>query len=670
MKVFSSCGLRMRMVAGAALLAALPLLTLTLTCYRTTRHEILSDVEHNLRQQAVLMRQEVEAVRQIAQDKVASDLEAARHFLLANGPVALDPAATVTMTAINQITKQPRTVALPVMQVGGQPIAHDYRIVDQVQQAVGGTATVFQTIPGGLLRISTNVLKRDGSRAVGTYIPQESPVYQTVMQGKTFYGRAFVVNDWYLTAYEPITGTDGQVIGVLYVGVAEKQYQEVLKDNLARLVIGKTGYAYILNDKGEYVLSAGRKRDGEDIMAAQDADGRYFIQDIVRTALPLDGEQSAVIHYPWQNAGERRARMKLAAYTYLPEWHWIIAASAYQDDFLGSLTKIRSTAITICVVAIVLGCLAAWLLSALVAKPLARAAAQLETTALHVANASAQVAFSSQNLAQGSSEQSASLEESTASLQQLSQMTESNAENAVTAKDVMGQTTQVVEKVNGHMAALGEAIEQISSTSQATEDIVRTIEAIAFQTNLLALNAAVEAARAGETGKGFAVVADEVRTLAGRSAEAAKQTAAMIGNIIAAVEHGKAMTAQTSTAFAENMEISQRGRGMVSEISAACDEQSAGIQQISRALVQMGEVTQQSAANAEESASAAEELNSQAEELRLVVRDLVAVVNGAGSVVAAPHPDLSSVAGGAATQPAVADSSVRQRSLATGYALS
>jgi methyl-accepting chemotaxis protein len=181
------------------------------------------------------------------------------------------------------------------------------------------------------------------------------------------------------------------------------------------------------------------------------------------------------------------------------------------------------------------------------------------------------------------------------------------------------------------MTRMGEAIGRIKQSADQTAGILKTIDEIAFQTNLLALNAAVEAARAGDAGKGFAVVAEEVRSLARRSAEAAKKTAALIDESQKNAQEGITVSSEADRALARIAEKVQGLARLIGEVSAASVEQSKGLAQIGNAMTRMDGVTQANAAASEESASASEELFAQAQELEGMVEALVGIVQGAGS---------------------------------------
>jgi methyl-accepting chemotaxis protein len=250
--------------------------------------------------------------------------------------------------------------------------------------------------------------------------------------------------------------------------------------------------------------------------------------------------------------------------------------------------------------------------------------------AQHVAEAAEQVTSASQSLAEGASEQAASIEETSSSLEEMSSMTRQSADHANTAKDMMKEASQIVDKVNKHMNDMTVAIEEVNRSSEETSKIIRTIDEIAFQTNLLALNAAVEAARAGEAGAGFAVVADEVRNLAMRAAEAAKNTATLIENTIKTVKNGNELTKLTREAFKENLQISNKVAQFIEEIASSSNEQAQGIGQVNIAVAEMDKVVQRNAASAEESASAAEDMNASATHLKQIVDDMNLLVGGKG----------------------------------------
>lgn len=268
-----------------------------------------------------------------------------------------------------------------------------------------------------------------------------------------------------------------------------------------------------------------------------------------------------------------------------------------------------------------------------ITKPLNRVIEGLTVGAQQVAAASEQVSQSSQQMAEGSSEQASSLEETSSSLEEMSSMTRQNAENARQASERSNEARGAAEKSRDAMARMSGAITKIKTTSDETAKIVKTIDEIAFQTNLLALNAAVEAARAGDAGKGFAVVAEEVRNLAQRSAEAAKNTAALIEGAQRNADNGVSVSNEVEAILNEIVSGVQKVTHLIGDVSSASDQQAQGIDQINTAVAQMDKVVQSNAANSEESAAASEELSSQAIELMDMVNVLVRIARGGSAVV-------------------------------------
>jgi methyl-accepting chemotaxis protein/methyl-accepting chemotaxis protein-1 (serine sensor receptor) len=240
-------------------------------------------------------------------------------------------------------------------------------------------------------------------------------------------------------------------------------------------------------------------------------------------------------------------------------------------------------------------------------------AVELRDGAEHVLHAAAQVASSSSVLSQGASSQAASLEETSASMEEMASMTRQNAENALQAAGLMNEVSHKVDESNQTLTAMVHAMSSIRESSTKVSKIIKTIDEIAFQTNILALNAAVEAARAGEAGMGFAVVADEVRSLAQRSAQAAKDTAVLIEESIGNSQEGERRVEQVTRSIGAITATVSTVKGLVDEVSVASQQQSQGLDQVTQAVAQMEKVTQSTTATAEESAAASEELKGQAE---------------------------------------------------------
>jgi methyl-accepting chemotaxis protein len=254
----------------------------------------------------------------------------------------------------------------------------------------------------------------------------------------------------------------------------------------------------------------------------------------------------------------------------------------------------------------------------------------LDGGAEEVAAAAGEISNSSQALAEGATEQAASLEETSSALEQMASMTRQNADNARRTGESTADTVRLIGEGSVAVRNMSAAMAEISESAEQIGRIIKTIEDIAFQTNLLALNAAVEAARAGESGKGFAVVADEVRNLAQRSAQAARDTTALIEGTVARVHNGSGIAARLDASFREIQDGATKVGELIGEINTATNEQAQGVDQVNTAVAQMDKVTQRNAASAEESASSSEELSAQADSLKGLVEDLVAIVSGTG----------------------------------------
>jgi PAS domain S-box-containing protein len=296
------------------------------------------------------------SAQEAVQQTVDANLRVAGDILARSGEVTLGR-QLVDWTAVNQFTHRSQQVSLPRLLIGGRwlgqnpDFAQPTPVVDETRRLVGGTATIFQRMnsAGDFLRIATNVETHDGKRATGTYIPavnpdgKPNPVVAALLRGETFRGRAYVVNSWYVTAYQPIwDAAREKVIGALYVGVKQENLQS-LRKGIMDIVVGKTGYVWVIGGQGEqegrYIISKSGTRDGEYLLNLADDSGQRFVRRIIDQALALaattsDGKIAVAFdRYPWKNPGEENARYKSVAITYFAPWDWVIGAAYYDSDF-------------------------------------------------------------------------------------------------------------------------------------------------------------------------------------------------------------------------------------------------------------------------------------------------------------------------------------------------
>ncbi len=241
---------------------------------------------------------------------------------------------------------------------------------------------------------------------------------------------------------------------------------------------------------------------------------------------------------------------------------------------------------------------------------------EISNGSTQVLSGSDQMAEGSQSLADGTTRQASAIQQISATIAEVSTQIAGTAQNASEAGRLSQQTQDKVNIQDAEIKNMVNAMNDISSTSQEIEKIIKTIEDIAFQTNILALNAAVEAARAGDAGKGFAVVADEVRNLSGKSDEAAKSTATLIHAAIEAVENGSRIALATAESMKEVKEMSAQTAELINKIASASAEQNESINQITSGIEQISQVIQTNSATAEETAASCEELSGQSRMLQ------------------------------------------------------
>lgn len=619
-----------------------------------------ADLDHSL--QGVYSM--VQAQQEILEQSLASFLNVAKDNLDKAGGITISR-ETVRWQAVNQFTGSRETVELPGMYFNGQWLGQIFDrntetpYIDNINKLTGTAVTIFQKMDNdkGMIRIATSIIDADGKRAIGTYIPSKMPdgssseIIDKINRGERYMGRAFVVNAWYITAYEPIRSDNGEITGMLFVGLPEESAGTV-REHITKTLIGDTGYIYVLDSKGNYIVSQNGERDGENIWEAKDASGRFFIQEIVRKALLLKPGEITEEMYPWQNPGDPAARDKIARIGYFAPWDWIIGAGSYIEEFTASGIIIEEIALkshliiaVVCIISLVLAVIMAMMFGSSFTKPVIVSSMIMEKVSLgnimlesshsysdkkdeigklllstkkmteklseivtlvkeasgNVASGSQQLSNLAQTLSQGSTEQAASVEDVSSSMEEMTANIIQNADNALATEKIAKQSAESAKEG-------GEAVSETVTAMNHITDRVTIIDEIARQTNLLALNAAIEAARAGEHGKGFAVVAHEIRKLAEKSQKAASE-------IIDLSNNSKSIAEKAGKLLNDMIPEIGKTAELVQDIAGASAEQRTGAERINKAIYQLNQVVQQNASSSEELAATAEELNGQAVQL-------------------------------------------------------
>ena len=444
---------------------------------------------------------------------------------------------------------------------------------------------------------------------------------------------------------------DGKFLGIVAVDLP----LATLQADVSKIRPFETGYSSLISNTGLYVGDVDEKNVGQDIGKSE--------RDMAVKAAVKAGEKHVVHDY--------NERLKtLASSIYVPvrvgatKSPWSFAITVPDDKVMAGVNRLRLMAIGLGVLSVLAVSLGLnFLMTRLVLKPLGGEpleAARIATDVAEgnltrrielqpgdnrsvmyqlksmqqslaalvsnvrsgsegVATASAEIASGNHDLSARTEQQASSLQETASSMDALGTTVNQNADSARQANQLAMSASAVAIKGGEVVNEVVLTMKGINDSSRKISDIIQVIDGIAFQTNILALNAAVEAARAGEQGRGFAVVASEVRSLAGRSAEAAKEIKPLIGASVERVEVGSALVDQAGATMTEVVSAIRRVTDIMGEISAASSEQSAGVAQVGQAVSQMDQATQQNAALVEEMAAAASSLKTQADELVQVV---------------------------------------------------
>ncbi|HRP02229.1 MAG TPA: methyl-accepting chemotaxis protein [Candidatus Kapabacteria bacterium] len=324
---------------------------------KSVEDEVLNIASDNVEQIARDIYSMCEAADEMLNIKNSASIKIMNSIIHNEGGISFSN-ELVSWSARNQFSSSVLNVTLPKMLIGGRWLGQNNNmnisspIVDKVKDITGATVTIFQRMDdnGSMIRVATNVPTSDNQRAIGTYIPAydsnnaQNPVISKILNGQNFKGISYVVNDWYVTFYEPLKDNNGKIIGMLYVGERLNSVT-TLRNSIMNMKVGKTGYTYIIGaippHKGKYIISYKGERDGEDISNEASPDGVKIAQQMVSEGIKLEGNAIHLYKYLWKNHGEKDYRRKIAAIAYFKPWGWLIGAGTYEDDYEDTKVKVN-----------------------------------------------------------------------------------------------------------------------------------------------------------------------------------------------------------------------------------------------------------------------------------------------------------------------------------------
>lgn len=545
---------------------------------------------------------------------------------------------------------QPQSInglSVPLLLAGPRKLHEDNEIPDDFLARTSAISTLFVRSGEDFVRVATSLRKEDGSRAIGTVLDRASPAWQKVSHGETYRGLALLFGKRYITQYQPVKDSAGNIIAILFVGVDITASWQVIRGKILSRRLGNSGHFSVLDG------SAG-KNYGNYLFHSSEEGKRPAWDDITQKHL-LTADRGTLERTTPDGS------TSIMAFSRLPGWNWTIIGEVDKPTLLNAVTRMRNQFLALGIaLALAFAIFFVFIIRRWLSRPLCEvikvaehyAAGNLQVTlpsnrhdevgqlmqaingigkgiekiVMQVRLAAGDISQGTDALAADSEEisaqinkQASSVEETSASLEQLTATVKQNAENISQAKQRVSSTADAVHHSGNTVTQAVATMNDIKSASQRIADITHLIESIAFQTNILALNAAVEAARAGEHGKGFAVVAQEVRALAARSANAVKEIDGLIADTLEKVTEGHQFSEKTRLAMESITTHIDQINLLVTEINSASHEQSAGIGQVNIAMVQIGEATHINADRVSRSEQTAQDLRNKGHHLNELV---------------------------------------------------